>query len=268
MNSDTIDKAAETLLENRTSPGLFQELPIEYRPQDLDEAYAVQAALAPLLTMHGWGAPAGFKIGCTTEVMQNFLGIDHPCCGNLFENTLHRSPARLSFQAFRQVGVECEIAVTLGRDLDGERVATDPDAISRSVSHVMAAIEVVDARYDDYATVSTPTLIADDFFSAAAIVGEGREFSAALDLSDIAGRMYVNEHEVGSGFGADILGDPLKALAWLAKEHTRRGRTLVAGTTILLGSVVQTQWLTPSADSEVVVEVDFTKLGRCHACFS
>ena len=69
-------------------------------------------------------------------------------------------------------------------------------------------------------------------------------------------------------FGADILGDPLKALAWLAKEHTRRGRTLVAGTTILLGSVVQTQWLTPSADSEVVVEVDFTKLGRCHACFS
>ena len=64
--------------------------------------------------------------------------------------------------------------------------------------------------------------------------------------------MTVNGVEVGSGIGADILGDPLAALVWLANRCARQGRSLRAGDVVLLGSVVQTHWVKPA--DEVVVE--------------
>ena len=50
------------------------------------------------------------------------------------------------------------------------------------------------------------------------------------------------------------MGHPLSALAWLAKLWARRGRTLPAGSIIMLGSVVQTQWL--AAGDRVRIRVE------------
>jgi 2-keto-4-pentenoate hydratase len=68
------------------------------------------------------------------------------------------------------------------------------------------------------------------------------------------GRMRINSAEVGSGRGADILGHPLDALAWLANALLARGRRLEAGEIVLLGSVVQTVWVEPGNRVEIEIE--------------
>ena len=91
----------------------------------LEDAYAVQAALnARLAATHG--AVCGRKIGCTTPVMQRYLEIAHPCAGALYENRTHAAPATVAYADHWRPGVECEIAVRLGRPLPGRRRALRP----------------------------------------------------------------------------------------------------------------------------------------------
>ena len=99
-----------------------------------------------------------------------------------------------------------------------------------AVAGAMAAIEIVEDRYRDYAALAAPTLVADDFFGAGCVLGEERSDGRALDLSQVSARMLIDGREVGRGRGSDILGDPLSALLWLANDGARRGRALAAGT--------------------------------------
>jgi 2-oxo-3-hexenedioate decarboxylase/2-keto-4-pentenoate hydratase len=128
----------------------------------------------------------------------------------------------------------------------------------------MAAIEVVDDRYEDYRSLDVPTLIADDFFNAGCVLGEPLEAWRELELAGLRGRMTINGVEVGTGSGADILGHPLEALAWLADALAARGRHLNAGEFVLLGSVVETRWVEPGDR----VEIEIEGLGSARAEFT
>jgi len=101
----------------------------------------------------------------------------------------------------------------------------------------------VDDRYDDYRSMDTPTLIADDFFTAGCALGRPVLEWRDLDFAAMRGRMAINGGEVGEGRGGDILGHPLEALAWLANSLAARGGSLRDGEFVLLGSVVQTVWV-------------------------
>ena len=107
----------------------------------------------------------------------------------------------------------------------------------------MAAIELVDDRWLDYKSVDTPTLIADDFFGAGCVLGPPMTGWQGLDLTAVEGAMFINGAHVGSGSGADIMGHPFEALAWLANSMAARGRGLREGEFVLLGSLVETKWV-------------------------
>ena len=239
-------------------------LPASCRPPDEAAAYALQDALHDALTGTGFGPLAGYKIGCTTPVMQRFLGIDHPCAGGLFEGTLRRGRGVFAHADFNRVGVECEIAVRLARDLPAAGAPYSRDGAAAAVGALLAAIEVVDDRYRDYRAFDVATLISDDFFNAAAVLGPPRADWQGLDLPALGGRMAIDGREVAGGRGADIMGHPLEALAWLANALAARGRALTAGTVVLLGSVVETRW--PEAGQTVAIEID--GLGTAEAVFA
>ena len=48
--------------------------------------------------------------------------------------------------------------------------------------------------------------------------------------------------DVGGGQGRDLMGHPLKALAWLANEANARGEQLRAGDVCILGSLVSSKF--------------------------
>ena len=254
MVDNRFDEAAMLLAEARLKRRTFDRLPEDCRPRDENEAYAVQDRLHTHLTASGRGRLVGHKIGCTTPVMQRYLGIDSPCAGGLFEASVNRGDARVLHSDFRHVGVECEIAIRLAKDVRPTPNGHQRDTIGEAVQSCMAAIEIVDDRYVDYRSLDTPTLIADDFFNAGAVLGPEVDDWITLDLAALEGRMSVDGKVVGKGVGAAILGHPLEALVWLANMENSRGRSLHAGDLVLLGSLIQTQWV--SAGSNVDISID------------
>ncbi len=231
------------LSAGRLGPDKMDALPPELRPPDEADAYRIQDALHGLLVDAGWGDVAGYKIGCTTPVMQRFLGVDNPCAGGVFDSTVRDLDGSFSFDRLLHPGVECEMAVQLKADLSPGGAPYERESVAPAVGSVMAAIELVDDRWIDYKSVDTPTLIADDFFGAGCVLGPVVADWGSIDLSEVEGSMSINGTPVGSGKGSDILGHPFEALAWIANSLAARGKSLRANEFVLLGSLVETQWV-------------------------
>jgi 2-keto-4-pentenoate hydratase len=249
--------AAAALLAARQARRPAGPLPAAIAPRDVAEGVAVQLALSRLV---GAVPPAGFKIGATTKRMQEYLGLDGPAGGFMPSGSLHASGADLAWSDFRGVGVECEIAVRLARDLPFG--PCDIDRAAAAVGELFAASEVVENRYGpppagDLGAIGTPTLIADQVYHGAAVLGAPPADWRKLDLPALPGRISVDGVERGSGHGADLLGHPMAALAWLAASEVARAfGGLRAGQVIMLGSVTPPIWL----DGPCAVSVAFDGL--------
>ena len=176
---------------------------------------------------------------------------------------MHASPARVRHADYLHVGVECEIAVRLGRDLPAAGAPYTRAAVAEAVEACMAGMEIVDDRYVDYKSMDTPTLIADDFFDAGCVLGAPLTDWRSMDLAALTGVTLINGVEVGRGRSADVMGHPFEALAWLANNLARRGQGLRAGEFVCTGSVVETKWL--SQGDRVVMRIE--GLGEVEAVF-
>jgi 2-oxo-3-hexenedioate decarboxylase/2-keto-4-pentenoate hydratase len=255
-------QAAKAIAAARRDRTPLQALAAEIAPQDEAEGYRIQDAVHDLLAADV-GPLVGYKIGCTSAVMQRYLGIPHPCAGGVFANGVHASGVRLRHGDFVRVGVECEIAVRLARDLVASGSAFTADSVAPAIDAYHPAIEIVDDRYAEWQTLGAPTLIADEFFAAGCVLGEPVSRAAAPDLLDVIGRASIHGVEAGRGTGADVLGHPHHALAWLANHLAASEKHLRAGQIVLTGSLVKTLWLN-AGDSAVM---ELSGLGNVAATF-
>jgi 2-keto-4-pentenoate hydratase len=259
---DRIVAAAQIIATSRRNRVGLKALPPDVAPKDEAEGYRVQRALHDLMLPES-GSLIGYKIGCTSKVMQQYLDIPHPCGGGVFARGVHESGVRLRAADFVRVGVECEIAVRIGRDLLVSEWPFTAEWMMEAIESYLPAIEIVDDRYEKWETLGAPTLVADDFFAAGCVLGGPVARTAAPDLLAVQGRVLINGAEAGRGTGADVLGHPHHALAWLANHLADEGRGLHAGQIVLTGSLVKTVWL--KAGDHVVMELE--GLGRVEAGF-
>ena len=196
--------------------------------------------------------------------MQAYLGIGNPCAGGMFQARAWHGQHAFAVPGAGRLGVECEIAVRIARDLPAGGAPYELGDMPAAVAASMAAIEVVQDRYEDYPSLDTPTLIADDFFHYACVLGPQDETISPAALREVTASMAINGREVGAGVGTDILGEPLQALCWLANNCAVAGTPLLAGDVVLLGSLVQTQWV----EAGDAVTVANEPLGRVAAKFA
>ena len=63
------------------------------------EAYFIQNKVHSLLNS-GFDRPIGKKIGCTTNVMQNYLKIDHPCAGTIRKSNCYKTGCTLNTKKY------------------------------------------------------------------------------------------------------------------------------------------------------------------------
>ena len=252
--TDRHRRAATLLRDQRLRRIPIESLPADCRPRDELEGYAVQEALHGLLAGAGLGPVAGHKIGCTTPIMQAYLGIRNPCAGGVLAATVHDGEARVRHADYVRVGAECEIAVRLGADLGPAGAPFDRARVAPAVEACLAAMEIVDDRYRDYRGLDVPTLIADDFFNAGCVLGSPVTRWRDLDLRALTGVTRLNGAEMGRGEGKAVMGHPFEALAWLANLRARLGLGLRAGEFVLLGSVVEVRWVKPGDAVAVAIE--------------
>ncbi len=254
--------AAASIAADRLARRPLALLPDQVRPRDVAEGYAVQfalhEALAPAL-----GPRLGWKIGATTKVMQDWLAIDHPCGGGVMERGIRPDGGQFAAADYVKPMVETEIVARLAADLPARAGGHDAASVAAAVASLHPGIELVDDRYGDFAAQGVPTLIADDFFQAGAVIGPAVADWRGLDLPALKGRIAIGGTARGEGVGAAMMGHPLAALAWLANRLASVGGMLRAGEFVFLGSVVAPQ---PVARGDAV-EVEFDQLGRVRVTF-
>jgi 2-keto-4-pentenoate hydratase len=230
-------------------------LPAELMPGNLDEAYRVRAAYEAIERAAGRGEVVGYKIGLTTPIMQKLCGVDEPCYGAMFASEIRHSPAEVRVGDYCRVGIETEIAMRLGSDLPqgGGRAR-----VEAAVESCMAAIEVLEDLRHDYKRLTATSMVAGNVWNAGCVLGPPMADWRRLDLGEAAARLTINGREIGAGKGADVMGNPLNALTWLADKLAAAGTPLRAGMVVMTGSMVPIQF--PAVGDRAVVEV--AGLGR------
>jgi 2-keto-4-pentenoate hydratase len=266
LSDPLLKLAVQHIRQGHSRPPIpIGHLPEGCQPSDVRDAMAIQDRLNESLTADGHGEVVGTKIGCTTQVMQEFLGMTHPCAGAIFATTVRHVDGEFDFASFLHVGVECEIAVTLRKTIRKGAAPHTLASVSECVRDFFPAIEVVDDRYVDM-EARVPdwrTWLADNFFGAGIVLGRPVANWRDLDLAAIRGVMRINGDKVGAGHGRDIInGHPLEALVWLANFEAARGRDIPAGWIVMLGSIVQTNWVAQGDTVDVQIEALGTATAR------
>lgn len=241
---ERIERAARFLRDDRAARRRYRNLPPELRPRSMDETYRVQEALQTFLGERH-GSVAGHKIALTSPAMRHLLKVEEPFAAAIFADTVLASPAAVRTGDFVRLGIECELAVRLARDLPAAGAPYDRAGVAEAVGACMAAFELVDDRNADYGDLDLPSCIADNGWNAGVVLGPPGADWRALDLAAAAGRLVINGGEAGGGRAGDVMGHPFEALAWLANFRARTGRGLAQGEIVMTGSIVQTTYLQP-----------------------
>lgn len=196
------------------------------------QAYAIQQINIDTRVADG-DPVAGHKIGLTAKAMQQLLGVDEPDYGHLLESMVFSSGDSIETAGLCAPRVEPEIAFRLHTPLTGPGVtAADVMAATESVA---ASLEIVDSRVADW-KIKLADTIADNASSAAVVVGEWVPVSGVGKLPAVAVELEINGEVVAAGSGADVLGHPAEAVAWLANAVAPFGVTLQPGQVILPGA--------------------------------
>lgn len=199
---------------------------------DIELAYRVQQRVIAA-RLNAGAAVIGRKIGLTSEAVQRQVGVDQPDFGVLLDDMQFADGEIIPFSMLLQPRAEVELAFVLATDIDGR---VQPEALRKAVAHASPAIEIVDSRVRDWDIAITDT-IADNASSGAFVLGEAQIPLADFEPRDVTMTLLQDGQKVSSGTGAACLGDPLRALAWLARTAARYGAPLRAGDIVLSGAL-------------------------------
>ncbi|MEU6802681.1 2-keto-4-pentenoate hydratase [Streptomyces neyagawaensis] len=228
----------------------------EYEDLDLAGAYAVQEANVRIRLAAGEHL-VGRKVGLTSLAMREQLGLPEASFGTLFQSMVIPDGGTIDTRELITPRAEAEVGLVLGRRLSGPRV-TDAE-VRAAVTQVALAVEIIDSRIADW-HVSQADTVADNASSARVVVGRPVDATDDLltGLRDECVGLYADGERVAFGLGAEVLGDPLRAVAWLARTLHAHGSALHPGELLLTGSVHASVPLTPG--SRLAVRSDTGRL--------
>jgi 2-keto-4-pentenoate hydratase len=200
------------------------------RPSTIEDGYRLQAAVHDRLAAGGDGR-VGWKVGCTSAGGQRGFGLREPVYAGLLASGRSVSLADALGRELASPSLECEIAVVLRRDLDGNE--TD---VADAIGACHIACEIIDNRYGDAMAVGVPSLIADDFFQVGFVLGPENPGWRGQDLAGTDGFIEIDGQRK-TGSARDVL-NAFDSLRWLAKALARNGLSLRAGEIVLTGTLV------------------------------
>jgi len=259
MDEAAMARAADILWQARLAGKRLEILPEDCRPRSLDEGYAIQDLMAARCGQK----TAGWKIAATSEAGQRHIGVSEPLAGRLFADFILPDGARRDAGPMHMRVVEAEFAFRFGRDLPPRGSPYDVEEVMAGAVGLHLAIELPDARFERFAEIGPPSIAADDAFAAWYILGPQIANWRRLDLPAQPVRATRNGRPAGEGSGANALGDPRLALAWLVNERAKRGDGVKAGEVVITGTCLKPVEIEPG--DHVIIE--FPGLGEMKVAF-
>jgi 2-keto-4-pentenoate hydratase len=226
---------------------------------DVVDAYEIQ--LLNIRRRLAAGATVyGHKVGLSSLAMQQMMGVDEPDYGHLLSDMVYTEGQPVPTRSFLLPRVEVEVGFVLGDDLPGEGCTVED--VLRCTAFVAPAIELIDSRIADW-KIGLCDTIADNASSCGVILGKQRVKPDELDLTAIEATLDINGARVAEGRSDAVLGDPTRAVAWLADKVASFGVRLQAGHVVLPGSCTRAYDVRPGDD----VVATFSGLGSVHLTF-
>lgn len=247
-----VEAMAQHMWDARRARGKYSNLPAALHPASIAEAYRAQEVYYRLAEPV-YGAVAGVKVATTTKVMQELMGITHPCGGAIFSKTIHQSPASIAKSDFVNLRIESEIALQLGADMPAGKAPWTAQSVVAHVANAMPAYELIEDRNAVYTETNAVSMITENCWNGGVVLGAPKPVTK--DIVGIAGRQTLNGKVIGEGKSED----PFATLAWLANLLAKRGRDLKAGMVVITGSLIPTFSIAPG--DRAVFTVD--GLGEC-----
>jgi 2-keto-4-pentenoate hydratase len=259
MANPNIEKFADMLYGAEASRAAVRALTDADPSFTVADAYAVQ-----MRNVRRWAdsgrAISGKKIGLTSKVMQEQLGVDEPDYGHLFCDMDCSGDGRIPTGELLQPKIEAEIAFVLKGDLSGGRVTADD--VLDATEYVVGAFEIVDSRIKDWKLKLADT-VADNASSGRYVLGKGRVSPRSVDLAAIAMQIFKNGEMAGEAISSAVLGNPSYSVAWLSNKLWGYGVTLKKGEVVLSGALSAA----PAASAGDAFEARFSLLGGVTAEF-
>ena len=298
MSDSSIRRASDLLWSCWQHGRRLPSIPDDLRPRTREEGYAVQALLeerspAPLF---GWKIAATSAAGqrhinvdgplAGRLLHERVIDLSRRSPGraadmsrrsaagadtDLSRRSAAGAEAELPFGVNHMRVAEAEFAFRMGRDLPPRAEPYSVEDVLAAVATLHPGIEVPDSRFDDFTVVGAPQLIADNACAHLYVLGPAAETDwRSIDLVEhtatgtvigdaAAGR--ENGRLTRDGKGANVLGDPRAALAWLANELSGLGITLRAGEVVTTGTCLTPLPIQPGDR----VMADFGPLGTVSA---
>jgi len=174
----------------------------------------------------------GIKLGMTSKVKRDALGIREPVYGRITEDMLVPPGQPITVAELIHPRAEPELALLVGRPIaPGASVA----AVLAAIDAVYPAIEVADSRYaEPFRLVDS---VADNAGAARVVLGDQPRKPGDLVDLHVLGCVFSHPDGFETAAGGAAMGHPAAALAWLAGALAARGDRIEPGTVVLTGGL-------------------------------
>lgn len=227
---------------------------------DVVDAYEIQLINIRQRIAEG-ARVVGHKVGLSSEAMQQMMGVDEPDYGHLLNEMQVYEDKPVKASNYLYPRIEVEVAFILAADLPGAD-CTEEDVLAATEAFA-PAIELIDSRISDWKIKLCDT-IADNASSAGFVLGKQRVKPGDIDIRAIDAALTKNGEVVAQGRSDAVLGNPVTAVAWLARKVESFGVRLKAGDIVLPGTA--TRAIDVHAGDDCVA--DFTGLGSVRLVFA
>ncbi len=232
LTAATRDELAADLAQAERSRQPIAPLTTATPDIDVVDAYEIQLINIRQRVAEG-ARVVGHKVGLSSKVMQQMMGVDEPDYGHLLDDmqVFEDTPVRAGRYLFPRV--EVEVGFILSADLPGAE-CTEDDVLAATEA-LVPAIELIDTRIKDWQIKICDT-IADNASSAGFVLGAARVRPADIDVKGIDAKLTRNGELIAEGRSDAVLGNPVTAVAWLSRKVESFGVRLKKGDIVLPGS--------------------------------
>ncbi len=261
MLSDNVRaEVAAALAQAEHSRVAMSPMTDTYADIDVVDAYEIQLLNIRQRVAEG-ARVVGHKVGLSSEAMQKMMDVDEPDYGHLLDDMEVFEDKPVLTSNYLLPRVEVEVGFVLADDLPGAG-CTEDDVLAATAAFA-PAIELIDSRIANWQIKLCDT-IADNASSAGWVLGKERVSPKDIDIRGIDAVLKRNGEVLGKGRSDAVLGNPVTAVAWLARKVDQFGVRLKAGDVVLPGACMRAFDATPGDD----FVAEFAGLGSVHLSFA
>lgn len=248
--------AAKILVERRINGSQSDRLPEHCRPQNLEQALAIQFAVTEQWCEQMDDSIGGWK--CLLPPEGKLV------VGPIYTRTIDSVPPVSLWPKGDRARIEPELAFFFGQDLPARAEPYTPADVDAAIARTHMALELINSRYADPASCEFPEMLADGLVNQGLFIGPLVDSDSAYGASGFTVTITCANGEVIERQGQHPNTHPRAPLYWLAEFLRSRGEGIVAGQAVITGSYAGVIEVPLNTD----IQIDYAGLGSMQVSFT